>query len=114
MTFFCCFFFFFSSRRRHTRCLSDWSSDVCSSDLIGGQMAMYNSTFARARRFLRYHAVAQWTAVASSVLTAILFLGLVLVLSLFVDLVVSRGEVPCYLQLSEPERSAFHAAATLP
>src|SRR5437899_3378752 len=23
------FFFFFSSRRRHTRCLSDWSSDVC-------------------------------------------------------------------------------------
>src|SRR5205814_7118362 len=29
-----CFFFFFSSRRRHTRCLSDWSSDVCSSDLF--------------------------------------------------------------------------------
>src|SRR5437899_9493906 len=28
--------FFFSSRRRHTRCLSDWSSDVCSSDLAGG------------------------------------------------------------------------------
>src|SRR5262245_22931728 len=28
-------FFFFSSRRRHTRCLSDWSSDVCSSDLSG-------------------------------------------------------------------------------
>src|SRR5262245_64671659 len=32
----CCLmcFFFFSSRRRHTRCLSDWSSDVCSSDLV--------------------------------------------------------------------------------
>src|SRR5262245_63713359 len=30
------FFFFFSSRRRHTRCLSDWSSDVCSSDLSCG------------------------------------------------------------------------------
>src|SRR5258705_6730578 len=30
------FLFFFSSRRRHTRCLSDWSSDVCSSDLDGG------------------------------------------------------------------------------
>src|ERR1035441_11009710 len=29
----CCVIFFFSSRRRHTRCLSDWSSDVCSSDL---------------------------------------------------------------------------------
>src|SRR5947209_18118001 len=27
-------FFFFSSRRRHTRYWRDWSSDVCSSDLI--------------------------------------------------------------------------------
>src|SRR5690606_40317548 len=27
--------FFFSSRRRHTRFSRDWSSDVCSSDLIG-------------------------------------------------------------------------------
>src|SRR5690606_40706956 len=26
--------FFFSSRRRHTRFSRDWSSDVCSSDLI--------------------------------------------------------------------------------
>src|SRR5256885_8274436 len=26
--------FFFSSRRRHTRLQGDWSSDVCSSDLI--------------------------------------------------------------------------------
>src|SRR3712207_5988399 len=28
------FYFFFSSRRRHTRYWRDWSSDVCSSDLI--------------------------------------------------------------------------------
>src|SRR5260370_37926688 len=28
----CCFFF--SSRRRHTRFKCDWSSDVCSSDLV--------------------------------------------------------------------------------
>src|SRR2546422_1028243 len=28
------FVFFFSSRRRHTRCSRDWSSDVCSSDLL--------------------------------------------------------------------------------
>src|SRR5699024_12090364 len=26
--------FFFSSRRRHTRSKRDWSSDVCSSDLL--------------------------------------------------------------------------------
>src|SRR2546430_15432455 len=30
------FFFFFSSRRRHTRFDCDWSSDVCSSDLLHG------------------------------------------------------------------------------
>src|SRR5690606_40888217 len=30
-------FFFFSSRRRHTRFSRDWSSDVCSSDLIRDQ-----------------------------------------------------------------------------
>src|SRR5699024_11683481 len=28
------YFFFFSSRRRHTRSKRDWSSDVCSSDLM--------------------------------------------------------------------------------
>src|SRR5437764_10700615 len=27
-------FLFFASRRRHTRYIGDWSSDVCSSDLI--------------------------------------------------------------------------------
>src|SRR2546430_7199441 len=37
-------FFFFSSRRRHTRFDCDWSSDVCSSDLIqarGGRELLY-------------------------------------------------------------------------
>src|SRR5437868_9894811 len=33
-----CMFFFFSSRRRHTRSKRDWSSDVCSSDLILGDL----------------------------------------------------------------------------
>src|SRR2546421_4254577 len=31
-------FFFFSSRRRHTISDRDWSSDVCSSDLHGGEI----------------------------------------------------------------------------
>ena len=31
-------FFFFSSRRRHTRLRRDWSSDVCSSDLLANFM----------------------------------------------------------------------------
>src|SRR5256884_1188881 len=30
--------FFFSSRRRHTRCSRDWSSDVCSSDLVAADV----------------------------------------------------------------------------
>src|SRR5882757_7228831 len=34
MNFIHIFFFFFSSRRRHTRYWRDWSSDVCSSDLL--------------------------------------------------------------------------------
>src|SRR5205814_7425881 len=40
--------FFFSSRRRHTRCLSDWSSDVCSSDLVLGAVG-----WARPARLVR-------------------------------------------------------------
>src|SRR5258706_3703329 len=35
------FFFFFSSRRRHTRLVSDWSSDVCSSDLVVMMVAIF-------------------------------------------------------------------------
>src|SRR2546422_2961212 len=47
-------FFFFSSRRRHTRCSRDWSSDVCSSDLvvvIGGSQREddYDKLLARIR-----------------------------------------------------------------
>src|SRR6266436_2496744 len=34
---YCLVFFFFSSRRRHTRCSRDWSSDVCSSDLLNAK-----------------------------------------------------------------------------
>src|SRR5262245_33479450 len=57
--FFLFVFFFFSSRRRHTRCLSDWSSDVCSSDLedqlssekkcghLGGKVLVPGSHFVR-------------------------------------------------------------------
>src|SRR5207248_3788025 len=30
--------FFFSSRRRHTRSYGDWSSDVCSSDLLADRL----------------------------------------------------------------------------
>src|SRR5690606_40151168 len=36
--------FFFSSRRRHTRFSRDWSSDVCSSDLVAPSTAVGPAT----------------------------------------------------------------------
>src|SRR3989449_351993 len=50
------YFFFFSSRRRHTRCSRDWSSDVCSSDLVIGDPGGLDESYldrldALARRF---------------------------------------------------------------
>src|SRR5437763_7599225 len=36
--------FFFSSRRRHTRYIGDWSSDVCSSDLLPGSARIFTAT----------------------------------------------------------------------
>src|SRR3712207_281761 len=35
--------FFFSSRRRHTRYWRDWSSDVCSSDLVASRTSLSRS-----------------------------------------------------------------------
>src|ERR1022692_5183997 len=35
---------FFSSRRRHTRLQGDWSSDVCSSDLLNTCLVRYTIT----------------------------------------------------------------------
>src|SRR5690606_10676656 len=40
--------FFFSSRRRHTRFSRDWSSDVCSSDLIWRGLMLGNDDVLRA------------------------------------------------------------------
>src|SRR6266480_1245909 len=37
------FFFFFSSRRRHTRLTCDWSSDVCSSDLVVDRISGFDA-----------------------------------------------------------------------
>src|SRR5262249_58918300 len=48
-----CFCFFFSSRRRHTRLVSDWSSDVCSSDLRGGRRAGMAAFAAALELYLR-------------------------------------------------------------
>src|ERR1039457_6777368 len=41
--------FFFSSRRRHTRLQGDWSSDVCSSDLLKRSHISVKKSVARPR-----------------------------------------------------------------
>src|SRR5438093_8788495 len=46
--------FFFSSRRGHTRLVSDWSSDVCSSDLRHGVPRVVVSGRLSARAARRY------------------------------------------------------------
>src|SRR2546426_7353627 len=58
--------FFFSSRRRHTRLQGDWSSDVCSSDLLLERLAALTP---RPRiNVVLYHGVlaprAKWRAAA--------------------------------------------------
>src|SRR5256885_5039640 len=54
-------FFFFSSRRRHTRLQGDWSSDVCSSDLISQTDFTIATTAAQTHGF-RVGAVLNTTA----------------------------------------------------
>src|SRR5436853_2611578 len=49
--------FFFSSRRRHMRCLSDWSSDVCSSDLVSAEMTRCAAIAAPEERLTCYDAL---------------------------------------------------------
>src|SRR5262249_61838899 len=57
-----CFFFFFSSRRRHTRLVSDWSSDVCSSDLISPQLSQIIAKCLAARAADRWQSAGELLA----------------------------------------------------
>src|SRR5437899_5124256 len=80
--FFVFFYFFFSSRRRHTRCLSDWSSDVCSSDLLcRGVGAVGGRQAARRRQGCRINGFAQPSHVCQAAIVG----------ALYVD--VERGQV---------------------
>src|SRR3990167_1450957 len=53
------FLFFFSSRRRHTRFDCDWSSDVCSSDLLQKCWRQHNPPLAKLTAATRV-AITQW------------------------------------------------------
>ena len=68
---------------------------------------MEREAFARARRFLNYSPVAKWSALIAAVSSGILYVALLVVLGLFVDLVVSRGVIPSFRDLSPAEKEYF-------
>src|SRR5205814_7231737 len=53
------------SRRRHTRCLSDWSSDVCSSDLTSPNPSRLMVSFTNDDDFIFFHVPATGVAAAT-------------------------------------------------
>src|SRR5256884_5910780 len=55
-------FFFFSSRRRHTRCSRDWSSDVCSSDLVTTHVTVPGMTGEEMIALVKKHTLFEWSA----------------------------------------------------
>src|SRR5262249_50050175 len=68
---------------------------------------MENVAFNRAARFLNYLPTAKWLSILCGVTTAVLFVGLLLVLALYADLMVGQGAVPARLLEPTPERSPF-------
>jgi ATP-binding cassette subfamily B protein len=75
---------------------------------------MERAAFARVRSFLRYHPVAMWSAIVAAVGTSIIFVGLLVLLSLFADLLINRGEILCYSDLPPRERKQFQSSPHLP
>jgi ATP-binding cassette subfamily B protein len=73
-------------------------------------MPVEREAFARAWRFLNYKPMAKWIALAAAVTTGILYIALLLLLSLFVDLLVQRGRIPSFRELSRSEQESFDAA----
>src|SRR5262249_29220243 len=71
---------------------------------------MEREAFSRARSFLNYAAPAKWSALVAAVSTALLYVVLLIVLGLFADLIVHRGQMPQHGELLAPERSDFQAA----
>jgi ATP-binding cassette subfamily B protein len=64
-------------------------------------------SFARAWQFLNYHSAAKWTALAAAFVTGVLYVAFLFVLGLFADLLVNRGQIPTYRNLSASQRDDF-------
>src|SRR5262249_17614881 len=76
--------------------------------------SMDKVAFARAARFLNYLSVAKWLALGCGMATAVLYVALLLVLSLFADLMVNRGEIPALHNLPTRGYTSALASMSLP
>lgn len=70
---------------------------------------MAQTPFARCQGFLNYHPVAKWLSIVFSLLTAVLYVALIVLLGFFIDLVVERGEIPSLYHFSSADRERFLA-----
>jgi ABC-type multidrug transport system fused ATPase/permease subunit len=65
------------------------------------------SAFSRAWEYVGYSPAAKWTAMIASAATGFVYVAMLVVLFLFADLIISRGQFPEYSQLTESERRQF-------
>ncbi len=70
---------------------------------------MASNDFQRARGFLRFNPIATWTSVIAGVGTGLLYIGYLLVLGLFADVLVYRGAIPSFHNLAPYQRNEFLA-----
>ncbi len=66
---------------------------------------MERQAFARARRYLRFSPVALWLAHGAAFASALLYVVLLILLGLFADLVISRGQVPSFKELPQQDQA---------
>jgi len=68
---------------------------------------METNSFSRVWDLLHYVRFHKWTNYFASVASGLLYAALVILLGLFVDLLVNRGRIPHFAQLSQREQAQF-------
>ena len=63
--------------------------------------------FAKAATYLNYYPTAKWTALVAGAASALVYVGLLSVLWMFADLMVSRGRLPDSHDLTSPQQRKF-------
>ncbi|HLW65660.1 MAG TPA: ABC transporter ATP-binding protein [Gemmataceae bacterium] len=68
---------------------------------------MERSAFSRAWEYVGYAPAAKWTATIAAAATGFVYVALLVVLFLFADLIISRGQFPEHSELTDSERQQF-------